>query len=177
MTEHAPNPFNTVRVQVMPIEGDLITWTYPVISGTAPDQVMSEIVARLFQNKGLQHDTIKIQYPLGPWNEPLDRDVPVIGTGPKAPDPRPESFRPPQAPPSETKAHVPPPRGYDLGPLPEVNVREGNEAGIQAHLQQTLESWAATHKLSSAEYYLFLSRALTSHAARLVTIERRPRRS
>lgn len=176
MTEPAPNPFTTVRVQVQPLEGDLITWTYPVISGTAPEQVQYEIVARLFQNKGLQHDTIKIQYPLGPWNEPLDRDVPVIGTGPKAPDPRPESFRPPQqAVPEPPRPQ--PPKGYDLGPLPEVNVREGSEGAISSHLLQLLETWAATHKLSSAEYYLFLSRALTSHAARLVTIERRPRRT
>lgn len=170
MTE-PPNQtgLTTVRVQVQPVEGDLITWTFPVIKGTAPEQVDYEVVARLFQNKGLLHDTIKITYPFGVWNEPLDRDIAVIGTGPKCPAPTqpPPQFQPPAA------VH----NGHGMGPLPDPRERKSAGDNAQAHLAQFLAGWAGQHQLSSAEYYLYLSRALSSHAAQLTALEGRSRRS
>lgn len=165
----------TVRVQVQPVEeGDLITWTFPAITGTAREQVEYEVVARLFPNKGLLHDTIKITYPFGVWNEPLDRDVPVIGTGPKCPDPRPEPPRP--APPFQPQFQPPAPNGHGMGPLPDPRQQKARGDDAQAHLAQFLAGWAGQHQLSSAEYYLYLSRALMSHAAQLTALEARPRR-
>lgn len=158
---------STAIVDLKTTEDEPIRWSFPVVTGTSHEHCVAGIRERLLQNPAVDMTTVRVTYPAGPWNQPLDRDIPVIGTVPVNPPPS----RPTTPPPSN-----PPKREWDMGPLPEVNQRQPAEQQAAADLDVMLIAWSQKHQLSSAEYYLFLSRALATHAMRLVSLERRPQR-
>lgn len=158
-------------VDIHTVEGEPIRWSFPVVQGTSTEQVRYEITSKLNQNPALDIKTLAVAYPAGTWSQPLDRDVPVIGSDPRSHKPQEGPKTAPQTPNTSYN-------GQNLGPLPEVHQRQSSEQDAYNDLDRLLHTWSNKHQLSSAEYCLLLSRAMGSFAMRLVTIERRsPRRS
>lgn len=164
------------RVDVVTLDGEPISWDFPVLSTTDRERVDFEIRERLAANAGLDQDQIRVTYPAGPWNEPLDRDLQIIGSGPDR-RPRSQPAAPPQQPPQAPRR--PQPQGLwppHLGAMP--NQSQDRLAAAAAELAFQLFQWAEKYRLSSSEYYFQMARALEAHAGQLVLAERatQPRR-
>ncbi len=162
--------YQTAVVTFISPSGDAVRWSFPSVPDTPVEQVHAEVRARLAADPNIDLATVQIQYPAGPYNQPLDRDGLILGAEmPRPVQPPPRQAPRPAAPQSLlVDAPLGASPGY-LGPLPTESPVRADPA---KDLEQLLSAWAIRHRLSAARYYAYISNAQLQHATRLAQAER-----
>ena len=158
------SPYETVVVDLI-IGGDPVRWTYPAARNCPTEFVRREIEERLRAARVTDFTHLSIQYPAGPWTEPLDRDIPVIGA-----DLAPQPPRLPAPPQPAAPAAQP---GFT--PLPGAAPKPAGAP--RKELAAFLGQLAARHHMSGADLYHTLALAMADHSAYLVDLERGQRKA
>jgi hypothetical protein len=157
----------TARIDMVTLDDQPFSWHVPVVAGTSKGTVEAELRSRVASDDNINHTRTHIEYPLGPWNDPIDRDVPPIGSSPYAPPPEEPKKPAPQQAPAPKRS----PADAGMGPLPDPRPKE-KEGDPLADLARVVDAWRNKYNPTSAQYYWCLSRLLAQHAQSLLALER-----